>query len=120
MTVQIMADRVSALLADRLGVRGRTLSEQIDRAGRRLPRKVRAEARILANATGMSGNPKLAAIADHARVARAYDTCVAYLGGLGRKERRTALLREALERVALAIFVTFVLVVSVLWLRGFV
>lgn len=114
-----MAERVSALLSERLGVKGRSLSEQIDRAGRRLPRKVRAEARILANATGLHSNPKLAAIADHARVAHAYNICVGHLGKIGQSERRRAFLREVLERVAVAMFVTLILVVSVLWLRGF-
>ncbi len=40
-TITQMADRVSSLMEERLGARGRTLEEKLRSAGRKLPRKVR-------------------------------------------------------------------------------
>ena len=40
------AERLRAQLKAKLGVRGRSLDQALSRAGRRLPRSVRAQARI--------------------------------------------------------------------------
>ena len=40
-TILQMTQRVSALLEERLGARGRTLEDKMRKAGRRLPKKVR-------------------------------------------------------------------------------
>jgi len=44
------ADRVAALearLNEKLGVRGKTLQRRIDKAGRHLPKRLRAEAKVV-------------------------------------------------------------------------
>ncbi len=46
-TIQQMADRVAALLDEKLDVRGRTLGDRLRRGAGKLPRAVRAEARFL-------------------------------------------------------------------------
>lgn len=56
-TITQMADRVSALIEERLGVRGRGLEDKIRKAGRRLPKRVREAASYLAEAGQMAQIP---------------------------------------------------------------
>jgi len=119
MSVQQMAERVAALMEERLGVGGRGLAAKLDRGGRQLPKKIRAEARLLAEAAGLAHQPKLTATLDHARVAAAYDACVKYLAPLGRGDRRRALFRGIAGQIVAGLILTFVLVVTVLVLRGY-
>ncbi|MFD1809536.1 hypothetical protein ACFSHQ_19910 [Gemmobacter lanyuensis] len=56
-TIQQMADRVAALLEDRLRIRGATLTDKARRARRQLPRRVRQAVDRLAAASEMARNP---------------------------------------------------------------
>lgn len=67
------------LLRQDLGLRGGTLADQIRYGGRLLPRNVRAAARRLAVAEGMSAAPKLAKQLDWDRLARDLALCQKYL-----------------------------------------
>lgn len=62
-----------------LGLRGRTLADQIRYGGRLLPRNVRAAARRLADAEQMSATPKLAKQLDWERLAQDLALCQKYL-----------------------------------------
>lgn len=115
-TITQMADRVSALLEERLSVRGQTFDEKVRKAGRRLPRKVRDAATFLAAAGEMAQNPKLMAQLDQARVAAAYDICLRYLGGLRRAGGSIWL--NAAASAAFGILMVAVLFIVVLWMRG--
>ena len=79
-TIQQMADRVAGLMEERLRVRGAGLTEKLRKGGRLLPRKVQAQAQILAQAATMAQNPKLLMQLDQGAVAQAYDVCVKHLG----------------------------------------
>lgn len=119
-TITQMADRVSTLVEQRLGVRGRSLADKLKRAGRRLPKAVREAATYLADAAEMAQNPKLLARLDEAEVARAYDICLRHLNRLNRGERqKTALLRAAAS-VAFALLVVVTMVVVMIYWRGLV
>ena len=118
-TVQQMADRVSELMEDRLQVRGGTLGGQLRRGGRLLPRRVRTKARYLAEAAERAKVPKLLLQIDHSRVADAYDTCVRHLKRLGAGARRRAGLLNSATTLAVTVFVTGALVITVLALRGY-
>ncbi len=78
-TVQQMAQRVTALLDERLLARGDGLEAKLRYAGRQLPRKVRLAAGRLALAQARSGVPKLLLMVNEGDVARDYDICVRYL-----------------------------------------
>ena len=119
-TVQQMADRVAALMEDRLRVRGAGLAEKLRRGGRLLPRRVRTEAAYLAKAAANSAVPKLFLQLDHQRIAAAYDVCLRHLGPIGAGLRRSAYLYHLLTSVAVAVFLAGVIVVSVLFLRGLI
>lgn len=86
-TVQQMADRVAALMEQRLKIGGTGLSAKLKRGGRRLPRKVRREAEYLAGVSELAMHPKVQMMLDEARIAQAYDTCVRYLNPLGARDR---------------------------------
>jgi hypothetical protein len=114
--IQQMADRVAALMEQRLRVRGQGLAEKLHKGGRLLPRKVRAAALALQSAAAMAQNPKLLLQVDNEAAAAAYDLCVRHLGGVSR-DRRGALLSVAAS-VAFAVLTVAVLVVVVLYWRG--
>ena len=119
-TIRQMADRVSALLEERLSIRGRDLPEKVKRGGRRLPRKVRNAASVLAEASEMAVNPKLQVRLDEARIAAAYDTCLRYLGPLGRSSRRAALLSSIGASIGFGLLVVAAAFIGFLVWRGYV
>lgn len=119
-SIQQMADRVSGLLEEKLAVRGKTLSDRLRKAGRRLPSSVMTEARFLDTAALQAQNPKLLVQIDDERVAGAYDACVKYLTNLDRGAKRRAMLMGMASSIAFSIFMVGVLVVAVLWWRGFI
>ncbi|MFZ1471239.1 MAG: hypothetical protein WAT09_19995 [Paracoccaceae bacterium] len=115
-----MANRVSGLIEQRLGVRGRGLQEQIRKAGRRLPRRVRDAAVYLADAGLMAQNPKLLVRIDEGQVATAYDTCVKHLVRLNKGERRKGLILNAAASAAFAVLAVTVGVLVFVYWRGLV
>ena len=119
-SIQQMADRVSALLEQRLKATGPTLEVRIKRAGSKLPRKVRDAAEALVQATQMCESPKLLMQIDYEAVAIAYDICVRHLNSVDLSKRRRGLLLDAGARIAFALLAVVVLVVGVLYWRGFV
>jgi hypothetical protein len=119
-TVTQMADRVSALLEERMGVRGRSLADKHRKAGRRLPRKVRDAVGLLVEAAEMVQNPKLHIRVDEARVSQAYDLSVRHLGGIKRGEKLKTAMVGAAASAAFAILVVVILVIAVIYWRGLV
>lgn len=115
-TIQQMTDRVAALMAERLGVRGTGLSEKLARGGRRLPRPVRRAAEALAEAEQMAQTPKLLLLVDEARVALSYDTCVRHLSGVG---GRAAAVTGALGRIVVSLALGAAAIAGVLAWRGY-
>lgn len=118
-SVQQMADRVAGLMEERLKVRGKGLADKLRRGGRLLPRKVRAEAQLLAEAAERAKVPKLMLQLDLERVSAAYDACLHYLRPLGRGARARGYLLTVAAGSGLAVVVTAGLVVTVLAWRGF-
>jgi hypothetical protein len=119
-TITQMADRVSTLVEQRLGVRGRSLEDKLRRAGRRLPKAVREAATYLADAAEMAKSPKLLVRVDEAEVARAYDICLRHLNKLNRGERQKTALVGVAASVAFALLVVTVMVITLLYWRGLV
>jgi hypothetical protein len=118
-TIQQMADRVAALMEERLRIKGRGLAEKLQRGGRALPRRVRAAAQVLAEAAHMAQNPKLLLQVDQEQIAVAYDLCVNHLNGVNRWQRRMGWLTGFAASVAFIVLVVGGLVVAVLVLRGY-
>ena len=118
-TIQQKADRVAALMAKQLHVRGTTLSDTLRKGAGKLPKAVRAEARFLETAAAQAQHPKLLVQIDDGRVAQAYDACVRFLTGVDRKARRRAMLAGMVSSIAFSLFVVGVLFLAVLYWRGF-
>ena len=117
-TIQQKADRVAALMAKQLHVRGMTLSDTLRKGAGKLPKAVRAEARFLETAAAQARHPKLLVQIDDGRVAQAYDACVRFLTGVDRKARRRAMLAGMVSSIAFSLFVVGVLFLAVLYWRG--
>ena len=118
-TIQQMADRVAQLLDERLRLKG-SLEDQLRRAGRRLPRKVRAAGAVLVQAVAMAQNPKLLLQIDDETVALAYDLCVRHLNGVNPGAARKGALLNLAASIAFSLLVVGLLVLVVLYLRGFI
>ncbi len=114
-----MADRVAALMQQRLQVGGTSLSEKLRRGGRALPRAVRSEAALLAEASRQAANPRLLPQIDRDRVARAHDICLGHLQGVDRAARRRAALMGVASSIAFSLFAVGLLALALLWWRGF-
>ena len=114
-----MAERVSQLMEDRLDVRGRDLPAKLRDGGSQLPRKLRHEAAMLAEAADLARNPKLLPRLDRVRLARAHDALTRHLSRLGRSERRRDALRGIATSVVLSLLLVAALFVATLVWRGF-
>lgn len=123
MTPQDLApqiDDIRALLDTQLRIRGATLDKQIHRAGRLLPRKIRAEAAFLVQANLLVQNPKLARMIDPGRVQRAHALVAAHLRGIDPKDRLKGRLLNIAGLLAFNLLLTGGLVVAYLVWRGIV
>jgi len=118
-TVQQMADRIDGLLAERLGLKGGTLQGKLDRAGRRLPRKVRDAGAALATAVSMMQSPRLMRQVDDLTVAVAYDICVRHLTAIDPSKARKGLVSGIAASIAFSMLVLGAGIVAYLYWRGF-
>lgn len=119
-SIQQMADRVSALIETRMRVSGASLEVRLKRTGNRLPRKVRDAVGALIQASEMAQNPKLLMQIDHEAVAIAYDIAVRHLNGIGRAERRRGVILDFGARVAFGLLILGAAVLGLLHWRGYI
>lgn len=118
--IQQMADRVAALMEERLGLRGQGLEGKLRKAGRTLPRRVRDAATRLAEAAHMSQNPRLLLQIDEGKVAEDYDLCIRHLSAVSPWDRRKAAILGATTSILVSLGIVAALVVVVLRWRGFI
>lgn len=82
------ADQLASLIEERLGIRGHGLEVKLRRAGRALPRYVRREAKVIADAEQLSANPKLMRRVDLSGLDKSYRKCESWLKSVDPNERR--------------------------------
>ena len=110
------AARLEASLQAKLGLRGKSLSARLRRAGRLLPRRVRADIAVLTEADTKLAHPRLARQVDPARVEAAFDAIEAHLGQIDPKDRRKGrILGWAGGLVVNLLLLVVVLVVILRW-----
>ncbi|MEP3295230.1 MAG: hypothetical protein ABJO27_01860 [Pseudoruegeria sp.] len=114
-----MVDEVSALMREKLSIRGRSLAAQAGKARRILPKSVRADAVYLSKTVLIAENPKLLRMIDQTRVEAAYRNCVRSLTAIDPKIRRKEMWLSIMNRLALVIVAVFALVVTTLVWRGY-
>jgi hypothetical protein len=112
--VEQMAERVAALMTEKLGARGPTAPDRIARAARRLPRRLQGDARMLADAARKVRDPRFLAGLDVERVTAAYDRLVRHLSTAPRRTAFSGVGRS----IALGLLGVVVLLVAVLTWRG--
>ncbi|MEP1587259.1 MAG: hypothetical protein ABJR46_01180 [Tateyamaria sp.] len=87
-SIKLRSDRVQKALEDAFGVRAKTVSRAVRKAGRRLPRGLRADAARIVAAEGCGGNPKLLRTIDGAALDTATDRLEAWLDTVDRADAR--------------------------------
>ena len=80
--------RVQSALEGAFGVRAKTLAKALRKTGRRLPKRLRVEAGLIAQAEALGGNPKLLRQVDGVALARAEAAGVTWLDSVDRAEQR--------------------------------
>ncbi len=111
---------IRELLEKQMRVKGRDLRQQMRRAGRRLPRRQRRDLAYLIETETIAQNPKLGRMVNDEKVAKAHANLVRYLEGLNPREAMWNNILNITASIALALIVTFVIVVYVLVQRGYV
>lgn len=118
-TIQQMAERVTSLMEERLRIKGKGLQEKLRKGGRLLPRRVRLAAESLADAAERSQNPKLLLQIDEAAVVAAYDICSKHLSKIDAGHRRLTGILGTASSIAASLLVVGVVVICVLYWRGY-
>ena len=118
-TIQQMAERIAALLEERLSIKGKGLPEKLRKGGRLLPRRVRGAAATLAEAATRSQNPKLLLQINEAEVTAAYDICSKHLTKIDVAYRRMSGVLRSASSLVISLMVVALIVVGVLFWRGY-
>jgi hypothetical protein len=117
---QDKTEELAHLLQDRLGIRGKTFSKRLRRAGRLLPRFARRAGGDVAQAEAMMGHPRLAALVDPDRFNRAATILGDHLKDIDPKERRKTRVLHLLASIVLNLALLGVAVYAVLRAVGHV
>ncbi|WP_370303280.1 hypothetical protein [Pseudooceanicola sp.] len=112
-------DPIMELMRSKLGIRARSFPAALARAGRRLPRPIRREGQVLAEALARADNPRLRPTLDQPRLAAAAEALKSHLATLDNADRRRALALDILGALAFSLLLTAALVIVLLAWRGF-
>ncbi|MDQ7069414.1 MAG: hypothetical protein Q9M48_01465 [Rhodobacterales bacterium] len=110
--------RLEDLLFEKLGTRGKTLTKRLKHAGRRLPRRLRQAGKVITDAQGLIGHPKLARQIDEVKLASAFATFSAHLDTIDPADRRKGMALNLLGSLALNLLAVSALFLGVLRWRG--
>lgn len=117
-TIAARAARLQDGLHRAFGVRGKSLEVALKRTGRRLPRRLRAEARRVVDAQGLGGQPRLMRQVDAAALDRAEARVLDYLGGIDRADRRKGRLLALAGVLVFNLLFVFAGFVAWMWWTG--
>lgn len=120
MDLDARLDRIAALMEERLGIRGEGFEAKLARAGRSLPRKLRREGALLAEARAMAEHPKLGRRVDPRRLRKAARVFERYLTRVDGSERRVTRWVNWGAGNAFNIAIVLVVAVAVIAWRGLV
>ncbi len=116
----LRVSRMERLMARRLGLKRRSLDQQVHRVRRELPKPVRKDIMDLAQANHLSGNPRLARQIDRRAMARAERRVRGFLTGPTLKERRITQRLSWRAGLLFNLIGFFALVVGVLFWQGLI
>lgn len=118
MDIEARAARLAKLIEDRLDVGGDGLRAKLERAGKRLPRHIRAEAGLVVEALALQGHPRLSRQIDARRLARACRHVERYLLAVDPWDRRIGIVVSWLAGNVLALAAMAGLIAAVIALNG--
>lgn len=110
--------RVQSALDGAFGVRARTLDKALRKTGRRMPKRLHAQARLIVDAQDLGGNPKLMRRIDGVAIARAEEDVVGWLDTVDRADRRRGFWIWAGAMVGFNLIVIVAGVVTWMWWTG--
>ncbi len=113
-SIQARADRVQSALDGAFGVRAKTLDKAVRRAGRRLPKRLRAQAAKIVQAQALGGHPKLMRQVDGVALSVAEEQIVEWLDGIDRADLRKGMWLGLAGSIAFNILL--ILVLFIVWM----
>lgn len=113
-TINARAARLERGLQEAYGVKAKSLDKALRKTGRRLPRKLRAEAGRIVEAQGMCSNPKLAKRIDGVALDVAEARLSEYLAAIDRADARKGRIISIAATVAFNLLI--VIVAFIVWL----
>lgn len=114
-----MTEEIATLMRDALGADGASVQDAVAQCRRKLPRKLRREADFLAGIEPLAGHPKLARRIDPERLVRAHGALRAHLQGVQSQKRRGEVALAILGSLAVSLLGVTVVVLGLLYWRGF-
>ncbi|SDF62605.1 hypothetical protein [Sulfitobacter delicatus] len=114
------AEALRALFKDKLRIKSHDLHQAFGRAGRDLPRGLRADGRLLSRTERVVGNPLIARQLEPTPVWAALDRVNAHLRAVDVGYRRRGRLLDIAATVAFNLIVVIAGFVLWLWWRGYV
>lgn len=118
--LQSQVDEIRKLMETRLRIRGKTLAQQVRKAGRLLPCNMRRDATYLAQAETVMAHPKLSRMVDGVKARQSHARLSEFLAKIDPKDRAKGKLLGWLGSISLIAIVVFIGVVTVLVQRGIV
>lgn len=116
--IETKAQSLQSAMEKHLGVKGQTLRQSVRRAGRRLPKRLRVDAALVANAQAVQGNIKLTRQFDAPTIERAHAAVSEYLATIDRSDARKARVISILAVLAFNFILIFAGIVIFLRMRG--
>ncbi len=111
---------VLMLAKAKFGVRGRSLEKAMKKVGRRVPSWVHKEVRVISEARGLTGHPKMMLQIDQVRVEKAFEAITAHLETVDRRARRIDRILDVLGSLSFNLIVLTALVILFLRWRGLI
>lgn len=115
--IDAKAEALRAAIEQKLRVKARDLPRALAQAGRRLPRRLHAEAQVVVEAQRLGGHPKLMRMVDADALDRAYSAVAAYLDKIDPRDMRRGLILSVAGDIAAKLL--FVIAAFIVWLWWF-
>lgn len=112
--------QLEELLQTKLGLRGKTLAQRLNKAGRRIPNRIHKAGQTIIKAQSVFGMPKLMLQIDPETVTTAFSTIETYLETLDPKDRRKGTMLSLLGSLSFNLLAIALLLFIVLRWRGYI
>lgn len=117
-SLNLQIEQIMTLMRDKLGVKADSFAVAIDKARRRMPRRVYRQGRVLARASALLDHPKLSATVNTAETKRAAQVVHGFLASIDLADQRKGWWLGMLGTLAFNLLAVFAIVMVVLVWRG--